>query len=70
MAQSQKKPQPKKADPKLIADHRQSLKEHAAKAARVAAAADPTDPFIYNRVYSRIVNGVGEEYAYEDRSHL
>jgi hypothetical protein len=38
-----------------------------AEAHRIAAAAqrlDKNDPFIYARVYSRIMNGVGEEHRW------
>lgn len=34
--------------------------------ASIAARADRTDPFTYNRIFSRVMNGVGEEFKFGD----
>ena len=42
---------------------RQQLHLQANTAAKEAQDADRSDVFTYNRIYSRIMNGVGQEYA-------
>lgn len=38
------------------------LREIAHVQASARAAADPTDPFAYSRIYARVMNGIRDEY--------
>jgi len=42
---------------------RQRLLQEAKTAAAEARKADPSDPFIYARVFSQVMNGIGVEHA-------
>lgn len=37
---------------------------NAHRVASAAASFDKTDPFTYDRIFSRIINGVGEEFSF------
>lgn len=47
-----------------LSEATQAQRSHAAAEASAAARADPTDPFVYGRVYAHIMHGVGVEYSY------
>ena len=42
---------------------RRKREDEAHRIASLAARGDPTDPFVYDRVYSHILNGIGEEHS-------
>lgn len=58
-------------DAAKLANRMRNLERRQSEAHRIASAAaryDRNDPFVYDRVFSRIMNGVGDEYKYGDGS--
>ena len=48
---------------------RRRQEDEAHRIASIAARADQTDPFTYGRVYTHVLNGIGEEHSYGSKGN-